>query len=386
LHLYGPVQITGKDFEMNVVLPYSFLATLPFVDVLRVPARLSVTVQLAVAMLATYGLDSVTKNWPGLWRIGSYATLGVFILFESLFQFPYPVENTALIPPAIYKEIAQEKNQLAVLEIPLRQRSDDLVPTGGFHRRTTYYYMYYATIHQHPLIGGESARTPPASANFLDTTVPIRELMYPTDLINNSPDIIATDNAGLIKYGPKLLAEHNIGYIVVHRNYLDESSQQGLIQILTQALGDPFYDDGHVAGFRVPPKNTLAPVTYEAFILGDGWYPRAELYNQPVRWMSQTGALLIEKSESILTQLSITAFSPMSNIVMVTMTVNNVPVETFQVTPNPEKPKTHFTRTFTLASGSNEVKFKVQPVGQPIQQLDSRVYLGVYDISQYAVP
>jgi hypothetical protein len=380
LHFYGPVQITGKDFEMNVALPYSFLTNLPFINVLRVPARLSVTVQLAVAILAVCGLDRITKNWPALWRIGGYAALGIFILFESLFQFPYPVDNTTLIPPAIYEEIAQEKNQLAVLEIPLRRRSDNLVPTGGFHRRTTYCYMYYATIHQHPLVGGESARTPPDSANFLDTTVAIRELMYPTDLINNSSDIITTDNAGLIKYGPKLLAKHNIGYIVVHRNFLDQSSQQGLILILTQALGDPFYDDGQVAGFRVPQRDTSVPVTRETFILGNGWYPRTELYDRPVRWMGQTGTLLIGKAEPMLTRLSLTAFSPMSNSVMVTITVNDVTIETFQVAPNPETPKIHFTRTFTLTSGFNEVKFKVQPVGQPIQQLDSRVYLGVYDI------
>lgn len=379
LHFRSPI---NKDFEMNVALPYSFLANLPLVGVLRVPARLSVTVQLAVAVLATCGLTRVTKNWSGIWRIAAYTTLGIFILFESLFQFPYPVENNTLVPPTIYEQIAQEENQLALLEIPLRQRNKNLVPTGGFHRRTAFYYLYYATIHQHPLIGGESARTPPDSANFLDTTAVIRELMYPQDLVNNTSDIVKTDLDGLIKYGPKLLAKHNIGYLVVHRNFLDESSQQGLMQILTQALGNPFYNDGQLAGFRVPQKNKLTPATRETFILGDGWYPKTELYDRPVRWMGQTGIILIDQPDTVLTQLSITAFSPMANPVTVVVTINDVAVETFQATSNPEKPKTFITRVFTLNSGTNEVKFKVQPIGQPIQQLDPRVYLGVYNISK----
>ncbi|MFQ5613035.1 MAG: hypothetical protein ACE5H9_12975 [Anaerolineae bacterium] len=385
LHLYGPVKVTAEDIETYVALPYSLLVNLPLIDLLRAPARMAVTVQLAVAILATYGLKATARHWRGAWRLGAYTALGVFILFESLFQFPYRLDTTTLIPPPIYQEIAGEKNDLAVLEVPSRRKSRNLVPTKGIGRGSAFYLMYYATIHRHPLLGGESSRTPAAPALFLDTTAFVRELMHPTDPAEDRPDILATGNNELVKHGAELLARHKIGYVVLHRDLLagemDGSGQPAPEPVLRQALGEPFYDDGQVAGFRVPQGDAPAASTAEALIVGDGWYPRVELDGRPARWMRRTGTLLIYEPEPGLARLSITAFAPMANFARVTTTVNGVPLETFQIAPASDAPEPHLTRAFWLTPGANEIKFEVQPVGAPTEQLDPHVYLGAYDIS-----
>jgi len=171
--------------------------------------------------------------------------------------------------------------------------------------------------------------------------------------------------------------------VVVHRNllsYLDESEQPIPELVLRQSLGPPFYDDGNFIGFRVPQKD-VAPPTDEAIILGDGWYPKGQLYKYPVQGMLQTGTLLIYEPEPAMMRLSITAFTTMPNDATVTMSINDTPIETFQLPSTSATPKTHLTRAFSLSEGLNEAKFEVQHVGPPTQQLNPRAYLGVYDIT-----
>ena len=390
LYFLGPIELVFEEnVSTHIALPYAFLLELPFVSLLRAPARLAIVVQLCLAVLATFGLSYLARRWPGFWRPVVYVALGAIILFETLFAFPYPVDRESLIPHPIYKQIAREENQLAVLELPSRRLRPDqnLVPTEQMRRWDIYYYLYYATIHDHPLVGGLAARTPSATIDFLDTTPLIRELIYPTEWLQNSDtDVLAADLDALQSRGVEMLIEHEIGYVVVHKDllveYVDEVAQEIPVYILRQMLGQPFYEDEAIAGFRVPQNNGASPPAQEALLLGSGWYPNGQqFYNQPVRWMGKTGSLLIYEPESTTRRLSLTTFSPMANYVTATLAINDTVLETFPVAPSPFEPEIRLTTAFPLQAGLNILKLDIEPVGPPVRPLDPRVYLGAFDIS-----
>lgn len=382
LSFLGRVDLSFEDYTTHIAMPYALLVNLPFISVVRTPGRLSVVAQLAVAVLAAYGLAALTKDWRGAKRIISYTALAAFILFESLYRFPYPVDRATMVPPQIYQQIAQENNNLAVLEVPAQANRDVLGPYRRVSEDATFYYMYYATIHRHPLVGGIAGRTPPESAEFIDTTAFVRELMYPASLADGLFNVSATPLEQLTLRGAEVLARHNIGYVIVHRDrlaeQLDEAGRNVPEEMLRQALGQPFYDDGTIVGFRAPPGDTSAPPQQEALLWGDGWYPESAPLNQPVQWMGQNGSLLVYSPQPHLARLDLAGFSPMSNYVEVSMTVNGAPVETFDLAPTPTWPETHLTRAFSLVAGRNYIQLQATPVGgAPEQPLDPRVYLAL---------
>lgn len=386
LSFLGRIELTIEDTTTFVALPYAFLVDLPFVGVLRAPARISVVVQLAVAVLAAYGLAAISRDWQGVKRTAGYIALAAFILFESLYRFPYPVDSATMVPPPIYQQIARENNHLAVLEVPSHANREVLTPYRRVSEEATFYYMYYATIHRHPLVGGIASRTPPEAAQFIDTTAFVRELMYPASLTDGLFNVSATPLEQLTRRGAELLARHNIGYVIVHRDrlaeQLDEASRRLPEEMLRQALGQPFYDDGTIVGFRVPPGDTFAPPPQEALIWGDGWYPESAPLNQPVQWMGHQGSLLVYLPRPQMARLALTGFSPMSNYVEVSLSVNDAPVETFDLAPTPTRPESHLTRAFALAAGQNQIQLQVTPVGgAPEQPLDPRVYLALYQLA-----
>lgn len=389
LSIYGPIEIPVDDIKTYVPLPYILVIYAPLIGLLRAPARLAVAVQLAVAVLAVCGADTLIKNWRSWWRLAGVAVLAILILFESLYQFPYPV-NSSFTPPAIYQLIAQENNNRAVLEIPSRvqqresQGENLFLPVRPISRNFSFLLMYYATVHGHPMPGGESSRTPTAPAVFLDTTMFIRELMYPAGLLENTSAIIPTNNHQLIERGATMLNRHNIGYVVVQRNLLDESERRVPELVLRQSLGTPFYEDDSFIGFRVPPGRDNS-TNEDAFILGDGWYPKGRLYNRPVQAMTQTGSLLFYKSQPASVRLSVTAFTTLPQDAKVAMIVNGNLVDNLQIPPTSADPKTSFTRAFSLAKGYNEINFEVQPADTPELQPDNNVYLGVYEIAPLSI-
>lgn len=174
----GPMlQVMGKSeftvFKVTIPLPYLILFKLPLFSIMRTPARLTVLVMLALAILVAFALTSLLpalgKSWTVAMtqrsRMVQYATIAVVplvILFEFL-SAPFPT-----VPPGwnipIYSQIAGEPGNFALLELPLRPFGD---------------YMAYQTVHGKPIIGGYLSRQPPyplaeqnaAVKYLLDTTL-----------------------------------------------------------------------------------------------------------------------------------------------------------------------------------------------------------------------
>jgi hypothetical protein len=174
----GPLlQVLGKTqftpFGVTVPLPYLVLFKLPLFNIMRTPARLTVLVMLALAILASFALANLlpalarprAESRPTSWavQLAAAVVIPAVILFEFL-SAPFPT-----VPPGwnvpIYAQIAKEPGNFALLELPLRPFGD---------------YMAYQTIHGKPIIGGYLSRQPPypleeqnaAVKYLLDSTPP----------------------------------------------------------------------------------------------------------------------------------------------------------------------------------------------------------------------
>lgn len=141
----------------------------PGFDGLRVPARFAVLVMLGLSMLAAFGVRDLVRRRTSPVVL---AALGLLLLGESL-AAPLPVNlvsaDRVLPPPArvfplaeapaFYRAIARLPATAVLVELPFGDTTWELR------------YVYYSTVHWHPLVNGYSGGFPASylrTRSFLD--------------------------------------------------------------------------------------------------------------------------------------------------------------------------------------------------------------------------
>ncbi len=158
IHVYG-----GDKVILTGLGPYSILHQLfPGFDGLRVPSRFVIMVIFSVSILASFGVLKIlahVRSYSG--KVVSVALLSVFILIESA-SFPIPAPSVAVGHniPEVYKWLANQEGDFAIMELPLPGQTKDL------WKETQ--YMYYSTYHWKRLVNGYSGYFP-TSYNYLYT-------------------------------------------------------------------------------------------------------------------------------------------------------------------------------------------------------------------------
>jgi hypothetical protein len=146
----------GPAAHLYTVL-YQFV---PAVDLLRAPARFSVVVQLAVAVLAGFAVSRIGKQW---WIA---AALTLLVAAESGAKTPTWGWPSWTLPrinafPQAYHQLAKMPPGV-VVEFPFAY------DPGNFHNHTE--SMLNSTVHWLPLVNGYSDVTPP---DFVPMVLPI---------------------------------------------------------------------------------------------------------------------------------------------------------------------------------------------------------------------
>jgi hypothetical protein len=156
----GPLpQSLGRPLDL--ASPYGFLYDhVPGWDGVRAPARFATIAVLMLSVLAAFGAAWIDRLRLGRWVLPAAACL---FLIESL---AVPMEVNGVTPPegfaapvsriyrpgrapAIYKEIARQRPDAVVAELPLGQPDYDLRA------------VYYSVTHWHPVLNGYSGFFPP---------------------------------------------------------------------------------------------------------------------------------------------------------------------------------------------------------------------------------
>jgi hypothetical protein len=122
---------------------------------MRAPARASLLVGLALAVLAGFAVRRLVAHRSRVWSAGLVGVLTVLIgvdLYPTLY-----LEHVWPEPPSIYRALA-DKRDVVLAEFPL-----GLSPGGGF---TDIPQMYFSLWHWNQMVDGYSGHAPEGYGDF----------------------------------------------------------------------------------------------------------------------------------------------------------------------------------------------------------------------------
>lgn len=252
----GPVLKLGGDFAQviiagepyRIVLPYALIGDLPFIEWSRTPGRLSVTLMLALSVLAALGVKRLRQLPHFAWTMGP---LTVIILIESIVRWPFP--TTPASAPSPLLALRTQADARAAVQVPLTHYVDN--------QRL----LFWQTVHQHPMTGGRVYRDLPEAALRAQF---YRALVMESGTLTREQRWAALDAV-------------NIGWIIY-----DAQADAGgeLRPQLEAAFGPPLSADSESAVFRVPPSASV-PIhaRFENLIeLLGAWPPESAAPGRPV--------------------------------------------------------------------------------------------------------
>jgi hypothetical protein len=211
------ININSKDFWIS--MPYFYLSKLPFFDLGRTPSRFMTLIWFGLSILSAYGIGKLIIQLPGIWvkRITIIITV-VVILFEMNFTFPFPVSSMKV--PDFYPGLTKDGNDFAILDLPL------------WDYRCSRQQMYFATIHQHPIVGGIITRRSEKAENSMKK---IENYLYLSNSLTTKTE----------------LKSQNIKYVVFHKSCSIDPVSPNERNNLTLRLGQSVYSDELIDVFLV---------------------------------------------------------------------------------------------------------------------------------------
>lgn len=190
--------------------PWAVLRFVPVLGLARTPARFSVVMMLAVAVLFAAGLEWFGRTYPRH-RRAILAVVALLLVGELL---PAPMTLHSAAVPRFYQRVAAAPEDVRVLELPTGIR-DGTSSVGNFSARS----QYFQTVHEKPLIGGYLSRV------AIDRVSDMRRNDMVDALISLSEGgtLSADRQAALIDHGPAFVHEANLGFVIVDRRQASDA-------------------------------------------------------------------------------------------------------------------------------------------------------------------
>ena len=215
----GPhIHLARRDLGTGLyAVLYPYLLPL---HAMRVTSRAGVVVVLAVSLLAGLGMKRLAGRLPGRRAVGAVTGAAVVLVLAEYAPFPLPYRPIEWrSPPAVYRALAEDAEDVAVLEWPLGDEDwDD-------------YFTFMSIGHGKRLVNGASGFWPDLTADLAQT------LAWPDSPLAPFPSARAR------RY---LTGIHPLRYVVVHNGLLDEAERAKwarLRQLPGTELAGRFGDD-----------------------------------------------------------------------------------------------------------------------------------------------
>ncbi len=348
----GPhLKLTAADDKgTGLPLPYGWLGSLPVLNIGRDPGRYYLIALLGFGFLFGLALRELLPSVLQLLqrrvklpvaRLIAALLVGV-ILAVTLFGFVVQAGTAQLDPPdwpPFYYTLAQDKENYAILELPLfteKGRGEDT-------------YEAYQSIHGKQRFGGRLARDHKLTypKNFSKLATLFRDFFW-----LDKPDIIQSYRPTAIadflptpdynKLALPLLNFYKVRYIVLYLDALRETSPQALPAAeaqVQQALGagvKPVYEDSKMKAYRVPEVSAAGQLFMDT---GNGWYSAEKNPTRSYRWADaregQPAQLLVFNLGQ-LPQTTKVQFTTLNFKSARTININfdEYPASSFKVEPN----------------------------------------------------
>ncbi len=309
----GPLlQINGRyEFSLDRLLgergvtfpmPFALLHYIPFAKANRAPNRNSVVLMLGIAELAAFAVAWITtvQRQDALLarkvrRIGNLlaAVLAAAILFEHA-AVPVPLTDARV--PAVYRQIAAEPDEFAILQLPLGWRNS----FGVFGSERTQVQLYQ-TVHGKPMLGGNISRAPDFKMEYfrrLPLFQAITEVEFGQPV---SPEVDAAARA----QAAELMYLYDVRYLVIlppipgRYPYADTyAATRDYVLGLLPVEPEPLYDEGGVQAYRIRQPAGRAGFEldlgtgHSAAYRGEGWHDDEQPFGVTANWAGARQARL----------------------------------------------------------------------------------------------
>ncbi len=314
-------------------LPFALLHFIPFVSANRAPNRNSVILMLALAVLAGYGawwllvrISEATKrrsNEAAKQRISesritsspfAYLSIGLLAIFILAEHLAVPLPTTDARIPAVYRQIAQEPGEFAIMQLPLGWRN-----SFGVLGSEQTQLQYFQTAHGKPIIGGNISRAPAFKMAYF-ARIPLFKAITDLEMyLDISPELDAAARA----QAAELMALYNVRYFITtppipgRYPYQDtwQRAEAYALDVLPLEKPAVWEGDGYRV-YRVRQSEVVLPFRVDLGTpgvepyLGQGWdvNPEEQPYNATADWATATTAdlyLPLSKPRDVTLRLSI---------------------------------------------------------------------------------
>jgi hypothetical protein len=212
----GPfIYVAGVN--THVPGPWALLRYLPGFGLARMPTRFALVASMGVAVLMAGALAAIGAQWPHRRRqVGALA--GVLLVLE-LWPAPRTLYSAEISP--VYDRIAEDSRPVRVLSLPFGVR-DGVWETGNFRPRS----QYNQTRHGKALIGGYLSRISERRVERMRSEYPTLDaLIKLSEKHPLGPEVRAT----LAERGDRLIAQGNVGYVVIDSRFIPADRAQLVI-------------------------------------------------------------------------------------------------------------------------------------------------------------
>ena len=195
--------------------PWALLRYVPLVGLAHTPARFSIVLALAFAVVVADALRELGRRNPDRRRallIGA----GVLLAAEL---FPAPLTLYSAEVPALDRRVAAAPSSVTVLEIPYGIR-DGVSSVGNFTART----QFFQTAHGKTLMGGYLSRVPRRRVDELRMDPVTRALA----ILSEKRPLRSGDETAMLDAAPEFLRKNHIGFVVIDHDQTDPTFQ-GLV-------------------------------------------------------------------------------------------------------------------------------------------------------------
>ena len=197
--------------------PWALLRYVPLIGLAHTPARFSIVLTLAFAVVVADALRDLSRRYPARRRV-LLAGAGILLAIELL---PAPLTLYSAEIPPLYRHIAAAPAGITVLEIPYGVR-DGVSSVGDFTART----QFFQIGHGKTLMGGYLSRIPRRRVDELRMD-PVRRALA---ILSENRRPRPADEAAMLEAAPEFLRTNRVAFVVIDHERTSPTFQDLVIK------------------------------------------------------------------------------------------------------------------------------------------------------------